>query len=48
MRIKSCHSRPNYANVPIPPLDFRYPIETVYISSIWRPPIFGDDFGASG
>ena len=36
---------PNYAKVPNPPQDFRYPIETAYISSIWCPPIYGDDFG---
>ena len=36
---------PNYAKVPNPPQDFRYPIETAYISSIWCSPIYGDDFG---
>ena len=36
---------PNYAKVPNPPQDFRYPIETAYISLIWCPPIYGDDFG---
>ena len=36
---------PNYAKVPNPPQDFRYPIETAYISSIWCPPIYGDDLG---
>ena len=38
-------SGPNYAKVQNPPKDFRYSIETTSVSSIWRPPISGDDFG---
>ena len=42
---KGVYKGPNYAKVPKRPYDFRYPIETASVSSIWRPPIFGDDFG---